>query len=278
MDVVWITDPHLNFVPHPEAFGAYVAERKPGAVLITGDIAEVTSLARCLVAFKTGLGSDVPVWFVLGNHDAYSGSVELAKTVAEALTDKYADLIYLGSPKCSAIELCAGNWLVGVDGWYDAAAGLPFESTVELSDFSLVAEMCVTRTASGRDLQGARVGAARRLAQPEAELAKTKLAKVLRKKPKRVVFATHVPPYAEATFNEGRLSNANWVPWFSNLCLGKVLAEAAAAHPEVEFEVYCGHTHSSGTYKKAPNLIVRVGAAKYAVPDVAGTLRFEEGL
>lgn len=270
MRIAWITDPHFNFIPHPEAFGAYVAEGQPDAVMITGDIAEMTSLERTLKAFHRGLGK-LPVYFVLGNHDAYSGSVAQAKALARELLDNNAHLIYLGSAACMPVELSSDTWLIGVDGWYDARAGDPFGSPVKLSDFTLVREMCSPHSE-------ARVASARLLALADADLAKAKLSSVLRKKPKKVVFATHVPPFAEATFHEGNLSDANWVPWFSNLCLGAVLTATAEKHPEVEFEVYCGHTHSSGTYQKAPNLVVHVGAARYAVPSVAGTLEFQEAL
>ena len=77
MRLAWITDPHFNFLPPfgARAFGQYVAkETGCDAVVLTGDIAESKSLEQASRGFAEGL--DKPVYFVLGNHDYYSGSIE----------------------------------------------------------------------------------------------------------------------------------------------------------------------------------------------------------
>jgi len=40
----------------------------------------------------------------------------------------------------------------------------------------------------------------------------------------------------------------------------------AAAHPEAELLVLCGHTHGSGVARIAPNLKVITGGADYGTP------------
>lgn len=211
MRVTWCTDVHLNFIRYPKAFGEELLETRPDAVLLTGDIAECPSLERCLDSLAQGLGKVVPVWFVLGNHDAYYGSVVKAKANARRVSRLGIGPLYLGMADQDAIDLGNDTWLVGVDGWYDARSGNPFGSRVEMSDFDLVSELKIAGFAEER--RPGQIAACRRLAMVESDLAKAKLKAVMRNHPKRVVFATHVSPFVESTFHEGQISNSDWLPW-----------------------------------------------------------------
>ena len=55
------------------AFYKSVAETKADAALITGDIAEAKDVCEILCEFSHSFNK--PIYFVLGNHDYYSGSV-----------------------------------------------------------------------------------------------------------------------------------------------------------------------------------------------------------
>ncbi len=87
----------------------------------------------------------------------------------------------------------------------------------------------------------------------------------------RVVVATHVPPFHGATWHDGRPSDNQWLPWFSCAATGEVLLEAAAAHPDRELLVLCGHTHGSGEYAPTGNLRVLTGGAVYGAPELQRT-------
>lgn len=268
MRVAWITDPHLNFLPYVTPFGEYVMGCNPDAVLLTGDISESHTLVRDLLLFKAGLRADVPVWFVLGNHDSYRSSVASTKEEAQEFAAKTPGFTYLSTAQQEAILLTEGTYLVGTDGWYSAQTRNAIDSLVEMSDFEFVEEMRVRR-GSALERRVGRVSAAGLLAYEDARLAEKQLHKVLLKTPAHVVIATHVPPYAEASFHEGGTSDEAWAPWFSNLHLGAVLDTFAKNNPAVKFSVYCGHTHTAGTYKRRPNLTVFVGAAAYGNPHIA---------
>ena len=126
MRLAWITDPHFNFLPPfgARAFGQYVAkETGCDAVVLTGDIAESKSLERASRGFAEGL--DKPVYFVLGNHDYYSGSIEGTRTVARRLG---GNLRWLHS--AGIVQLSQETALVGHEGWYDAQYGAPMGSRV----------------------------------------------------------------------------------------------------------------------------------------------------
>jgi len=85
---------------------------------------------------------------------------------------------------------------------------------------------------------------------------------------RRVVALTHVPPFREACWHEGRLSNGNWLPHFTCKAAGDAMVEVMRAHPDRELLVLCGHTHGAGEAEVLPNLRVRTGGARYGAPVV----------
>ena len=74
-NLAWITDPHLNFLDQEAvySFCAALAQEKADAFLITGDIGEAPNVAVYLNILDNHLGR--PIYFVLGNHDFYRGSI-----------------------------------------------------------------------------------------------------------------------------------------------------------------------------------------------------------
>ena len=95
---------------------------------------------------------------------------------------------------------------------------------------------------------------------------------------RRLIVLTHVPPFREACWHQGRISDDDWLPHFSCRAVGDVLAEAMAAHPECEMTVLCGHTHSPGEAQILPNLRVLTGGAVYGRPAIQRVLSAAEPL
>ena len=62
-----------------------------------------------------------------------------------------------------------------------------------------------------------------------------------------IMVLTHVPPFREACWHEGRISDDNWLPHFTCKAVGDVLIEAMAANPDHRMTVLCGHTHSGAS-------------------------------
>jgi hypothetical protein len=83
-----------------------------------------------------------------------------------------------------------------------------------------------------------------------------------------VLVLTHVPPFREACWHEGRISSDDFLPHFACAATGTVLRDFADAHPERQVTVLCGHTHSAGEAVIRPNLRVRTGSARYGEPAV----------
>lgn len=265
MNLVWCTDVHLNFLGQPfgpKNFGKLVREENSDldAVVITGDIGEFPNFLPLIESFAEGV--EVPVWFVLGNHDGYGGSVKGMRAKAQAHDGKAMWL-----PKVGLVELAPGTALVGHDGWFDARFGEPTRSNVVMSDFVHVKEFL------GHWGNGL-IAVARQLGDQSAEEARGLLKAAIEKGYKRILFATHVPPYAQATWHRGEMSNAHWLPWMSSRAMGEVLDEVSGENPDVSFTVLCGHTHSAGTYKRSENLTVHTGHSEYGHPRVCGKFTF----
>lgn len=290
--VAWITDPHLNFLRKPEYtthFGASVIEdHSPHSVVITGDIAEHDNLVDLLNRFNEGLQTmssavdstttaPVHLYFVLGNHDAYGGSIANARKLATRLSHGSPTMTYLTMGEI--VKLTPTTALVGHDGWYDARHGCPKGSTVDLNDFYHIAELTSSNDPDGylmvRDPKPRNriIEAVQVIADRYAEEARVTLHAALATYP-TVVFATHVPPFIEATWHEGANSSYNDLPWVTNKTMGDMLLEEAYAHPHREILVLCGHTHGSGEFQARPNLRVLTGAANYGMPAVCKTFDF----
>ncbi len=266
MQILWLTDVHLNFLPQggARAFGEYVRIENPkaGIAIVTGDIGECPNFANLIEQFAKGL--KLPVYFVLGNHDAYGGSIADMRKQAERMKGKARYL-----PSEQLVEIIPGVALVGTDGWYDGRFGDALRSNVVMSDWMYIKELLVRG-----DLLRMRL---KEIADAYAIEGQGLIEAAIAKGYKKLFFATHVPPFWEATWHEGETSNKHWLPWMSNRVMGGMLTQMANEHPDVEFVVLCGHTHSEGRVKIADNLEVLTGHSAYRSPRVCGVFDLDPG-
>jgi hypothetical protein len=83
-----------------------------------------------------------------------------------------------------------------------------------------------------------------------------------------VIVLMHVPPFREACWHDGHLSDDNWAPHFTSVAAREVLLEFMQQHPQKRMTVLCGHTHSSGSAQIRDNLEILTGDAEYGQPKV----------
>lgn len=254
--LAWATDVHLNFLDDEavQLFCSHIRAAKPDAVLLTGDISEAPHLRRHLAAVAVGVA--VPLYFVLGNHDYYKGSVDDVRARVTSGAGTYlpaSDVVRLGD-----------HALTGCDGWGDARLGDPEGTRLMLNDFIHIEELAGKL---GIELRTA----LRALGDHEAGIAEARLTEAVALC-ENIVFATHVPPFRGACWHDGAVSNDDWLPYFSCKAVGEVLRRVAQAHPEHDFTVLCGHTHSPGEVHILDNLVVRTGGAVYGEPKLADVL------
>lgn len=264
--LAWATDVHLNFLSASglDAFREALAQQEADLVVITGDIAEAPTLSPLLSVLAAELAT--PICFVLGNHDYYRSSIPRVRDVVREMCERSKWLTYL--PAAGVVELTTEIALVGVDGWSDGRYGDYTASPVMLNDYLLIAELAgLTKEARAEKLGELGDAEAAALRGPLMDAAS---------RYRRVIVATHVPPFKEASWHEGKLSNDDWLPHFSCRAVGDVLHEVARAHPGTKIRVLCGHTHGSGQAEILPNLKVMTGGAEYGEPRVQGVLELGE--
>jgi 3',5'-cyclic-AMP phosphodiesterase len=254
--LAWATDIHFEFasVDQIVAFCQTVIATAPDGLLITGDIGQAQSVERYLRALDKAL--PMPVYFVLGNHDFYNGSIAEVRAAIAELVVSSTHLHWM--PDAGVVQVGKETGLVGHDGWADGRCGDYATSRVLLNDYRLIREL------SGLSAPE-RLSVLNALGDEAAAHFRRVLPEALARFPS-VVVLTHVPPFAEAAWYQGRISAPDWLPHFCSHAVGEVLLEVASAHLDRELLVLCGHTHGGAGVQVRPNLRVVVGAAEYGQP------------
>ncbi len=264
--LAWASDIHLDHAGPDRVMGFCAKVRAAGAsaLLLGGDISTASRLGDDLATLAEAI--DLPIHFVLGNHDHYGGSVAGVRAQVETLEHPTLDFLEGHGWR----ELAPEVGLVGEGGWGDARHGTFHESDVILNDYLMIEELRAVfdirgcdGTLHGQDdleraLQALGAASAARL-QPALDEAAAAC--------RQVLILTHVPPFPAAALYNGTPSLPAWQPGFVCGALGEVIAATAAAHPQTTFTVLCGHTHGGGTAPIAPNVASHIQAAAYGFPD-----------
>lgn len=262
MKLGWLTDIHLNFIDEDarRTFFQEIINTQCDGILISGDIAE----APCLVDILNEMEEHVkkPIYFILGNHDYYRGQINEVREAMKALTQTHDKLFWL--PASGRQQLNKDTILIGQDGWADGRLGEYENSRVALNDSRMINDLFQEKILGKYQL----LEKMQQLADADATKLKDELEQAVSQNPKKIIILTHVPPFKEACFHKGEMSNDDWLPYFSSKVTGDVLTDIAQQNPNIEFLVLCGHTHSEANFRPLNNLIVEAGKAEYYRPVV----------
>ncbi|MEL7336627.1 MAG: metallophosphoesterase [Planctomycetota bacterium] len=258
MRLVWTTDIHLNHADFQawDDWAGQIDRARPDAILITGDLSEGDDVSFQLR--RLGETFDADVFFVLGNHDFYGTSIAEGRRHAVAAVREIPSLHYLTDQ--SPIELTPGRFLIGDDGWGDATEGDYENSIVRLNDFTAI-----------RDFRESESAAWPRLLRDQGHQSAQRIARKLNSvvgDAHEIVVATHVPPFRESCWYEGKTTDDHWAPFFVCGAVGSTLKQFAFENPNIRTTVLCGHTHHGGTAQMAENLVVLTASAEYGRPSV----------
>jgi Icc protein len=254
----WLTDIHLNFLSFESrsAFYGNIQSQKLDVLLVGGDIGEANSVAQILSEFVSA--TQVPLYFVLGNHDFYGGSIG---GVRDMVTKQCASSEWLHwLPAAGVVPLTDDTALIGHDSWADGRIGDYAGSKVMLNDYVLIKELTeltkpqllLKLNALGDEAAGFLEDQARRA------LARWRNLLVL----------THVPPFRESCWHEGKISAEDYLPHFACQAVGDRLSGLMRKHRHSNMTVLCGHTHGAGVAQILDNLCVLTGGAEYGRPEL----------
>lgn len=258
--VAWLTDLHLNFLPRggSDAFLRTLSGVDADAFLLGGDTGDADSLLDYLRRLDTLVAR--PVFFVLGNHDFYGGSISSVHAGVTRLVSERENLTWLNT--AGVVRLAEQTALIGHGCWGDARLGNIRSSPVELNDFEHIADL------RGLSIEQ-RAKVLDELGDEAAACLGPSLLQALESFP-RVILLAHVPPFREASVHEGQPSGDDWLPYFCCHAVGEMLRAIMSRRPDRHLTVLCGHTHGEGRCFILPNLEVRTGGAEYGRPKIQG--------
>jgi len=265
MKALWISDIHLEFLEEQqtERFLQQMKVCSSDCVLISGDIAQAPTVKDSLNRMEALL--QCPIYFVLGNHDYYFGSISESRSSIHALSSESKYLRWLN--QSGVINLTPKTTIIGHDSWGDGRLGDFWGSSVILNDFMLIKELKrQSRQTLLQHLNNFGEEAAAHFVEVLPKALETS---------DHIVVVTHVPPFREAAWYNGRYCDSDWLPFFSCKIVGDVLRKVMHNHPEKQMTVLCGHTHGGGTSNILPNLIVHTGPAEYGHPAIQKVFDWE---
>jgi 3',5'-cyclic-AMP phosphodiesterase len=266
MKLAWLTDIHLNFLADRRSFFRHIAP-KADAFAIGGDISVSRDVVDCLIEMAEEI--EKPIYYVLGNHDFYHGSI--AKVREEVGEIRSEHLHYLSTG--GVFELTPDTAIVGHDGWADGRLGNYEGTDVVLNDHVLIKEIArwnIGGWAYTLDKVGLKT-TLDALAKEAADHLELVLAEAVQKY-SSIILLTHVPPFKEASWHEGHLSDDNFLPWFACKTTGEAMRRVMDANPQSKLLVLCGHTHSKGEAQITKNIEVITGQAEYRNPKIQKVL------
>jgi len=261
MKLAWLTDIHLDFLDDEERKLFYQEINcHCDSLVISGDIAE----APCLIDILNEMAAYVnkPIYFVLGNHDYYRGKINEVRDAITETTKAHDRLFWL--PASGIQVLTKDTLLLGQDGWADGRLGDYQNSKIVLNDSRLIKDLFQAKSLGKFQL----LKKMQQLADTDAMQLQNDLTQAISQNPKRIIILTHVPPFKEACMYNGKISDDNWLPYFSSKAMGEVIKQVAEENPFIDFLVLCGHTHGKANYKPLDNLTVQTGNAEYYQPEM----------
>lgn len=263
--LAWCSDLHLDHAHDGDAehFLEELRTCKADLLLLGGD----TSNARWLPSDLHSIVSAFPgkVCYVTGNHDYYGSGFS---AVDDLLRNHLREAVRLDELAENGFSLWESSGrkrppvhLLGVSGWGCGTAGVRHRTPVRLNDEFHIAELRGCAQDRRRLFAQMRLRAAKQTFRLRRALARAAAAGG------HVVLLTHVPPWPGAAWHQGQNSDADFLPYFCNRQLGLMVSRLAREHPQTEFTVLCGHTHSEGFWRLG-NIQVVTAAARYGHPRI----------
>ena len=255
--LLWLTDLHLDATDGEirDAFFQEVLLHPADVVLIGGDTAD-GPLALVYLG-ELARRTKKRIYFVLGNHDFYGGSIDIQQQKAIALTKEEHNLCYL--TYSDPISLSETTCLCGHDGWADGREGTFLLSAVCLRDYYEIDEL---KGRNAEELQEV----LQDLGDFTAQESEKQILKAFESHDK-VIFLTHAPPFRNACLYDGKVTDDLWAPHFVNKAMGDMLMRVMQQFPRKQCLVLAGHSHHFAKVRILPNLEVEVSGSELGQPE-----------
>lgn len=256
MQLAWLTDIHLNALKPQTRMDYYqrIVDTGADGIVISGDIAQAKSLNDFLQEMVEHC--QLPIYFVLGNHDYYHRPMQDVRNDMVELCNKYSLLHWL---PLQEQWLSDDSVLVGCDGWADARHGDYFDSQMHDSDHRMPLDFAHHKITGKYSL----LKKMQQVADNEVEQLSQQLNTLNGSTPEHIHIFTHFPPFEQSSFYKDKPSSPRHLPFYCCKALGDFLLEYASTHKDSNISVYCGHTHARSFFQPLPNCQVYTGFAEY---------------
>jgi len=248
---LWLTDIHLNFLKAParRQFFQSLKLKNPHGIFLSGDIATGQTVANLLE--ELGRYLNLPIYFVLGNHDLWNSS---SAQVKQELAQLPSNLIYLSHSDPIALTEKVG--LIGHDGFCDARWKEPKFPLVFAMDWFFI-----------KDFRNLSLKEKYALMRDWASESATQVGLRLRKALEvfeEVIMISHFPLLPENNLSKWLVDF--WKPYNSSKTMFETLKAIMKDYPNKKLTLYCGHSHKESNTEIAPNIVMRVGGAELGNP------------
>lgn len=250
--IIWLTDTHLTFSFLWKKYSLinHIKNLEADALFMSGDISNGLFIDYVLYYIATHV--DIPIYFVLGNHDYYFKGISDVHNDIRHLVKKHSNLHWL--TESEPISLKDDICVIGTEGWYDCHQGN--SDYIKFTfDAWLIEEFRKIKLSEKIDLS-------KKMAKESADSISKKLISALNSGYKQIYLITHVPPFEEATRGEGTVFEKFLLPYNTNVTLGNKLKEIMSNFPDRKLNVICGHIHAREVIN-FKNIECRVNAANY---------------
>lgn len=257
---IWLTDIHLNFLSDKKCLEFFIslAQEKADGIFITGDISNSQSIIKHLSLMQKIV--NIPIYFILGNHDFYRSTFSEIENKVISLSSKEPNICYLSTYK--AISLSSDIALVGHDGWVDSSPGDPNIPLVFMGDWYFIDDF---RLASSNKQ---RIAIMQDRAFQAAEKLSIKL-KLALENHSTVYLLTHFPPWL---YDYPGLINKFWKSYHHSKIIGQYLFNTMADFPDKKLIVLSGHTHLKAYQKISDNIELQIGQARLKRPSISNII------
>lgn len=259
---VWFSDTHLNLSVLPFLKRLFIRNIKNSCadgIFITGDISSGPFLESDLKFLATHF--DVPIYFVLGNHDYHGRHIESVHSDVRRLTSMYSNLHWI--TESGVVTLAPGVALIGSEGWYDGSAG-------DSSLLKWTIDRFLTFDFFHLGNMKQRLDAWKSMAEASSKHIEY-LLKIALENHNTIYVMTHVPPWREAIKADGSRLSDLWLAYNTNVTLGKTIERVMKDRSDKRVIVLSGHTHIPCHIHVTQNIECYVARASYL-----GRVREEE--
>lgn len=231
----------MNRLSHVEyhALLHKVCQAHATRVWITGDIGDPSNNWKFLNELLEAVNRSV--YFLLGNHDFYQGTISQARQKAAKICQQHSNAFYLH--ECEGFMM-DGHLVLGVDGWANTDKTSLHGTTWDSEQIFDLQNLSIEQLQQVMN----------QFAEEDTALLLKKCRQSLSSSIHSVCIFTHIPP-VDARLGSGKTRAMQEMRTvFYSEALSKGLHELTKYYPKVNFQVFSGHLHRKISYGISNNL------------------------